>query len=375
MTRYLCLALLSYSISTQAHAQFSCDPNAVLCDTFDGYASDAELRAAWVAGSDPNKTFLIDPGFPGDPNNPYPILPAKGGLDGKAAFYDGVVGQVNSWSDPNFAVSADANRTIHVSVDIGHDLVSANKRHSLGLRYVDPNTSATSNIIELGFWNSPPTGSPGFAHRAILIPGGDNWQAFTSLRNSVDEIFEVGIANDGQPAFHRFGAIVDPNSITFTLDLFADGVISAVDADSNGDGRVDGLDLLVMQENYGAVGDPNTGRPDGDANRDFTVDSADIAIWEEEYGIVVGVTPGFDAVDVDVANVFLNGPDNVVFNEIRYGGPSGVTSGDPFAAFDNVEVRVVSTVIPSLGQVPEPSSLVLSFLFAGSLCCRYRRRR
>lgn len=59
-------------------------------------------------------------------------------------------------------------------------------------------------------------------------------------------------------------------------------VASAVaeDADFDGDGDVDGSDLLTFQRNIGTVGTPTT----GDANGDLMVDGEDLAIFREQFG-------------------------------------------------------------------------------------------
>ncbi len=356
-------------VGVQAHGQVIVD------EDFESYANDAAMHAAWAPSASPLNSFLIDPNFPGDPNNPYGVLPAKGGLDGQAVFYDGVAGGQNTWQTP-FAIGPSATQTVEVSVDIGHDLENSNKRHSLGLRNVG---AGTTNIIELGFYNdfAPLPSDPNspnfipFGYRTVLFNNTTNWQSFQTLSPSIDSVFELSLANDGTPAFHRFGAIIDPNSITFTLDLFADGVISSAAADFNGDDRVDGLDFLILQENFGFTEtDPNNGRPDGDANRDFAVDSADLALWEKEYGTIVGVTPGFDAMDVVNAQVILD-PNGVAFNNIRFGGPSGITSASPFAAFDNILLEVNGAPV-ELNAVPEPSTAILALL-AGLVVWRGRK--
>lgn len=392
MTKKLSLLIFFFLLLTTSPVR----SQVIVDDDFESYADLTALQTRWVSTSgSTTSTDLIDtsdPFNPNDPNNPYPVLPTRGGLDGKAAIFDASTsngaGSVNEWVDPNgnsFAIgfdpNSDPNRTIELSVDLGYDL-TGDKRTTLGLRYFDPNSGVsglTDNIIELGFYNNFPAGPNGeiyqFGYRSVLFPGSTNWQAFSSLPFGLDQGFEVEIAGNGSPAFHRFGAIIDASSVTFTLDMFADGVISFADADFNGDDVVDGKDFLIWQRNVGTTGDPNTGRPDGDANRDFTVDAADLAIWEEEYGIVVGVTPGFDAVDVVNAQVDLY--DGVAFNNIRFGGPSGLSSTNSFLAIDNVLLEVIGNTpsIQELATIPEPSSALLWALAAIGTTVASRRRR
>ena len=53
-------------------------------------------------------------------------------------------------------------------------------------------------------------------------------------------------------------------------------------ADANGDGRVDGLDLMQWQQGVGKR--DGTAVSDGDFNYDGVVDNADREVWEEQYG-------------------------------------------------------------------------------------------
>lgn len=365
---FLIVAFIAFSTSTFA------DPNCTVCDDFESYANDAALQAQWVSSTaSSTSTFLIDPNSPQqDPNNPFPILPTPGGLDGQAAVFDGSIGigsgSVNVWSTP-FNISPSATQNVELSVDLGNEALTSNKKLSLGLRYVDPNGGPTENIIELGFWNQLPfdpndsVGILQFAHRSILLPGGDNWVGY-DLPFGQNQPFEIG------PAFHRFGAVISESDITFTLDLFADGVINHADGDFNNDNIADGLDFLGWQINYGDS-DPNGGFLQGDGNKDLEVDNDDLVLWENDYGIIEGETAGLDAVDVDDnATVTANG-----FNNLRFGIPSATgSSADPFLRVDNVVLRLVD-LPPSLSGVsvvPEPSTLLLG-LSAG--LCFLRRNR
>jgi len=51
-------------------------------------------------------------------------------------------------------------------------------------------------------------------------------------------------------------------------------------ADFNGDGNVDGLDLAIWENHFGATG---ATQGEGDANLDGTVDGADFLIWQQEF--------------------------------------------------------------------------------------------
>ncbi len=363
----LYLSLLSAALMNYAWAQD------IAVDDFESYADTAAMQAQWVSSSgSTTSTFLFDANTSGQP---YPTS-GPGALDGQAALFDGTIGignnSVNRWATP-FSASPSATQNVFLSVDLGYDAVLNNKKLTLGLRYTDG--AVTQNIIELGFWNAfpfPPVLQ--FAHRAILMPGGNNWQPY-GLDDSYNELTEMD--HSGNPdvnglGFHRFTATISQSSITFGLDLFADGInnvtglpgldaedvvaasvtangfnslrfgipsgdggggssanpLLAVDnvvlryvdvmapggnADFNGDGRVDGRDFLIWQRGFGT---PDALLVDGDADGDNDVDSEDLLIWQDQY---------------------VNGP---------------------LAAF---------------GVVPEPTSAVLLLLAATSVCGLRRR--
>jgi hypothetical protein len=245
--------------------------------------------------------------------------------------FDGTSGGFNKYTG-TFSMMPTATQNIELSVDLAHDLLTSNKRLSLGMRYTG---TATENLIEVGFWNSLPTGPNGefyqFGYRTALMPGNSNWQPY-SLPSNKDQLFEIGSA-----AFHTFKAVISTTNITFTLDLFGDGlnngtglagldatnVVPAAttangyndirfggpsgvtsadpflgvdnillqyvavvappedDADFDGDGDVDGRDFLTWQRGFGT---PDALPADGDADNDFDVDADDLAVWQLQYG-------------------------------------------------------------------------------------------
>lgn len=244
----------------------------VIDDNFESYADDAAMRAVWASstGSTTNN-FLFDANTVGQP---YVVPPAPGAVDGKAVLFDGTAGGFNKYTGA-FSMMPTATQNIELTVDLAHDLLTSNKRLSLGLRYTG---AVSENLIELGFWNSLPQGPNGefyqFGYRTILMPGGTNWQPY-SLPANKDQLFEIGSA-----AFHTFKAVISLTDVTFTLDLFGDGL-------NNGTGE-----------------------------------------------------PGIDATNVVAAVTTANG-----YNDIRFGGPSGVTSADPFLGVDNILLQYVDVVV------------------------------
>ena len=55
-----------------------------------------------------------------------------------------------------------------------------------------------------------------------------------------------------------------------------------VNADFDGSGLVDGLDLLAWQRGFGITSGAQT--TDGDANNDQDVDEDDLTVWKNQYG-------------------------------------------------------------------------------------------
>lgn len=266
LKRIACFSLATAALLTPAWAV------PVIDDKFDSYADDTAMRAVWASntGSTTNN-FLFDANTSGQP---YVVPPAPGAVDGKAVFFDGTNGGIMKYTG-TFSMMPTATQNIELTVDLAHDLLTSNKRLSLGLRYTG---SVTENLIELGFWNSLPTGPNGefyqFGYRTALFPGSTNWQPY-SLPTNKDQLFEIGSA-----AFHTFKAVISLTDVTFTLDLFGDGL-------NNGTGE-----------------------------------------------------PGIDATNVVPAVTTSNG-----YNDIRFGGPSGVTSADPFLGVDNILLQYVDVVV------------------------------
>ena len=314
----------------------------LVVDDFESYANPAALQAAWVstgaAGDSSNSTFLT-----------VPSDAVYSNYDGQAAVFDGTVGigssSVNEWQASTFNAAPSATQNVELSVDLGHDFLTSNKKLTLGLR-------GPAGIIELGFFNQLPVGPNGeffqFAYRNVLFAGGaTNWQPFT-LDESLDQVFEVG-----ESAFHRFKAVISEDDVTFSLDLYADGLDNAASsggaADYDNDGDVDGADFLVAQR-----------------------DGEDIALWVSEYGGSASNVLGVDATDIVPASVNFGG-----FDSLRFGIPSGDgSSADPFLAVDNVSLRMVDIALSqsTLASVPEPSSLILALLAFAQIGLASRRR-
>jgi hypothetical protein len=56
-----------------------------------------------------------------------------------------------------------------------------------------------------------------------------------------------------------------------------------VPGDANGDGKVDGGDLAIWQQNYDPIGGGNNTFEMGDFNEDGKIDGGDLALWQQNY--------------------------------------------------------------------------------------------
>ena len=282
----------------------------VVVDDFESYTSTAQLLAAWPSSNParPDNATLLVPGdtapfyggtnlsnfaqFCGSAND------ATGIANCDSAGSSGVAGggTDNIWNGA-FQIAPSATQNVELSVDIGDDALSSNKRLTVGLR-----STAPANIIEMGFYNVfQPT--PHFSYRAILFQSGDitldptnaGWGNFSE--DSIDQPLPPELDTPGEvgAGFHRFKAVIGVNQITFSLDLYADGKQNDPLNPVPGEG-IDGVDA---------------------------------------FDIVPAVT----------------GPAG--FNQIRFGTPSAISSSGgtnidaAFAAFDNVSLRLVDIETPT----------------------------
>ena len=60
--------------------------------------------------------------------------------------------------------------------------------------------------------------------------------------------------------------------------------------DANNDGQVTGLDLVMVQQNFGAIGDAN-GLLLGDTNDDGQVTGLDLVIAQQHFGVTLAMNP------------------------------------------------------------------------------------
>jgi len=104
---------------------------------------------------------------------------------------------------------------------------------------------------------------------------GDQFVIATATDGIAGAFEEIALPNINGLAWNL---IAEPTSLTLEL-------VTTANADFNGDGVVDGSDLLTWQRGAG------TAKPelaDGDANGDGLVDGADLVVWSEQFGVASG---------------------------------------------------------------------------------------
>jgi len=361
----IALVLAGLAVAPLAGAQVIVD------EDFESYNNDSELYAVWTEANATANGILTSSSGTLVPPEAFP----NGGQG-----VDHLGGDVMIYS-PGFPdgdpIAPSATETIVVSGDI-YTLNSAgnNWRQSIGLRSNFP-----ANLLELGLYNAADGTNfegvvddngnpvlPGFAFRTVLFGGGAlNWQyiefepaVVAALDSDGNGVISPGDVGDD---WHTWQATLAEDSITVQIDLFRDGMINSqstdpLAADFNGDMVVDAADFTIWRDNQGTA---DATASQGDATGDGLVDEADYAEWESTFGATSGgeLQPGWDATVV-LENIVYNAlaPG---FNEIRIGGPSGVTSPNA-VGFDNIYLEVVNSSaaqVVSGAAVPEPSSLVI----------------
>jgi len=84
---------------------------------------------------------------------------------------------------------------------------------------------------------------------------------------------ETGGPTSTQPLYTIFG-------IEFDADPMEVGPIPG---DANDDGKIDGGDLAIWQQNYDPIGTGNNTFAMGDFNEDGKIDGGDLALWQQNY--------------------------------------------------------------------------------------------
>jgi len=68
---------------------------------------------------------------------------------------------------------------------------------------------------------------------------------------------------------------------SLTIEYHVEGV--TIPGDANGDGKVDGADLGIWQQNYDPLGTGNNTFAMGDFNDDGKIDGGDLGVWQQNY--------------------------------------------------------------------------------------------
>jgi hypothetical protein len=388
--------LFSASIVAIGMASLAWADTTIVEDNFDSYADQTAFEAVWDQHDNNNfgriSGYLVpDSGIGTPPNDDPPGLEGKGILIG-----DSLSSGIYSEYDPGFfSIAPSASQSVRVSGDFFDD-VAGNKRTTVGLRSNSP-----ANLVEIGYWNAntfdatdpfnaPPkpaeeldysVPSVGYSYRVQLFEswGGDlvrnpDWQPFEL--DPVLDIDGVGGVPDGLvtpldigQGWHRYSVTISPTEVTFTLDLFRDGLANS--EATEGVGTL-GVDATVTWE-MGLVDVPfdslRIGGPSGvtsanesvvdnvllelidvavsdnaDFDEDTDIDGNDFLIWQRGNGIQA---PDASHTDGDAnGDLAVNGDDLVIW-DMQFGGPP------PTAA--------------ALATVPEPSSVILLLLAISAL--------
>ena len=268
--------------------------------------TQAQFETEWNVGISPADSFAVSfIEMPGDPTSEA-LWP---GLTEIAASHLGRAGDpVVTW---NGLTSANAltpteSQSIRLSVDI-FDNAAGNKRMSVGLRQTTP---SAANLIELGFWNSDPAN--GYAHRAILFPGtvenpNPNWQGFAldASLDRPDDLDEIVTIADIGAGWHTYSVLITPTEMTFELDLFRDGLVNSRD-ETGIIGTIPGVDASVT----------------------YQIDSSAAAFDNLRFGGASGVTSAGGGILVD--NILLELIDAVVVGNLAgdFNGSGSVEQGD-----------------------------------------------
>ena len=85
--------------------------------------------------------------------------------------------------------------------------------------------------------------------------------------------------------------------------VLSEFLAALLEADFNQDGRVDGTDFLIWQQNFGTPSGATMN--DGDANGDGTVDGQDFLIWQTQFGSPAGSGASPSAVPEPAALILL----------------------------------------------------------------------
>jgi hypothetical protein len=132
---------------------------------------------------------------------------------------------------------------------------------------------------------------------SLADQGISSWQEATPTANALSELRTSGFTTLAPGASFNLGNLFtttgakdlqlefsmqgDPLN-QFRIGTVIYGSLSASNADFNGNGRIDGNDLMIWQRGVGISSGATLGQ--GDANADGSVNGADLAIWRAQFG-------------------------------------------------------------------------------------------
>jgi len=109
-------------------------------------------------------------------------------------------------------------------------------------------------------------------------------------------VFALGIADNGEfngqaeviatqtgPSSDPWPHIADLSTVDYYMWETILDAAGGIPGDANGDGKVDGTDLAIWQQNYDPLGGGNATFATGDWNGDGKVDGTDLALWQQNY--------------------------------------------------------------------------------------------
>lgn len=329
-------------------------PTVFVNDNFDSYADQGAFEAVWPARSGdgftappvPGGTLVDQPtGVAGQTGN------AVSGPEG--AINEHFQGWHPTLNPTGYQIVPSATQEVVVRGDIFATASLGSLRQSIGLRsdILDRNpdpaiTEFGLNFIELGFWNADvclptnPTCSPGDV--ANGIPADPEFRASSDFgfravlldSSSIGDYKENGVAIPGTP-------IQSPNWQYFPLDPLLDaGTITLPNGSTgNANGLVDIADIGDGWHTYSATITPTT--------MTFTLD-----LFRDGLNNATGLAGVDSTVEVTIALAenFNNPPfkfDPAPLNSLRIGAPSGVSSANALASFDNLYLALEDIDVPS----------------------------
>jgi len=177
----------------------------VVSEEFESFADTAAMQAVWinpVAGTPDEGTLATEFGNPG-----------QSGLN------PGTAANPANMNQRTFAaIAPTADAPLRLRADIYDDATTTGKRQTISA--LQGTAADPANDLEMGFWDLPP--APFYAYRVQLFESGNvNWDLF-DLPADKDQPAEVG------PGWHRYEAIIREDSLRLSLDLYADGIVDAV---------------------------------------------------------------------------------------------------------------------------------------------------